>query len=77
MSVEDGVKGVLLEILDIEEKDIVPGAHLMTDLDASSVDLVEIIAGIENEFNIQVSDEDAPKLRTIQTLMDYVRARVA
>jgi acyl carrier protein len=49
----------------------------MTDLEASSVDLVEIIAGIENEFDIQVSDEDAPKIRTVKALMDFVKARAS
>jgi acyl carrier protein len=77
MSVEAGVREVLLEVLDVEEKDIVPTAHLRKDLGASSVDLVEILAGLENEFDIEISDEDAPSLLTVQAVVDYVMKNAA
>ena len=73
MSIEERLTAVLLEILDVEEKDITPTAHLINDLGASSVDLVEIVAGVENEFDIDISDKDAQKIRTVQALIDYVK----
>jgi acyl carrier protein len=73
MSIEEKLKEVLIEILDVEEKDITPNTHLITDLGASSVDLVEIVAGIENEFDIDIPDKDAQKIRTVQALIDYVK----
>jgi acyl carrier protein len=73
MSIEEKLTSVLLEILDVEEKDITPTAHLINDLGASSVDLVEIVAGVENEFDIDISDKDAQKIRTVQALIDYVK----
>ena len=73
MSIEEKLKEVLLEILDVEEEDITPTAHLINDLGASSVDLVEIVAGVENEFDIDISDKDAQKIRTVQALIDYVK----
>jgi len=73
MSVEEKLNAVLLEILDVEEKDITPAAHLINDLGASSVDLVEIVAGVENEFDIDIPDKDAQKIRTVQALIDYIK----
>ena len=77
MSIEEKLNEVLLEILDVEEKDITPTAHLINDLGASSVDLVEIVAGVENEFDIDISDKDAEKIRTVQALIDYVKERAS
>jgi acyl carrier protein len=76
MSIETKVKDILLEIFDVEEKDIVPTAHLRKDLDASSVDLVDLLAAVENEFNIEVSDEDAEDLLTVQAIIDYINENI-
>ena len=73
MSIEERLNAVLLEILDVEEEDITPAAHLINDLGASSVDLVEIVAGVENEFDIDIPDKDAQKIRTVQALIDYIK----
>lgn len=73
MSIEERLTAVLLEILEVEEKDIIPTAHLINDLGASSIDLTEIVAGVENEFDIDISDKDAQKIRTVQALIDYVK----
>jgi len=73
MSIEERLTAVLLEILDVEEREITPTAHLINDLGASSVDLVEIVAGVENEFDIDIADKDAQKIRTVQALIDYVK----
>jgi len=77
MAVEDTVKEILLEILEVDEKDIVPKAHLIKDLSASSVDLVVIMAAVENEFDMDIPDEDAPEIRTVQALMDYIKKKTS
>jgi acyl carrier protein len=72
MSVEVQVKDILLQILDVDEKDLTLSAHLRQNLKASSVDLVEILAALENEFDIEISDEEAQDLLTVQAIVDYV-----
>ena len=72
MTVEGKVKEILLEILDVEGDDILPTAHLRKDLEASSVDWVEILAALENEFEMEISDEEAPNILTVQAVIDYV-----
>ncbi len=72
MSVDMKVKAILLQILDVRDEDIVPTAHLRKDLEASSVDLVEILAALENEFDIAISDEEGQSLLTVQAVIDYV-----
>lgn len=75
MSVEETVKETLLDTLDVDESEITPIAHLRKDLGASSVDLVEILALLENDFDIDIPDEDGPKLLTVQAIIDYVKAK--
>jgi acyl carrier protein len=77
MSVEIKLKDLLLEILDVEEKDILPTSHLRKDLAASSVDLVEILAAVENEFDLDISDGDAETLLTVKAILDYVTDKTA
>jgi acyl carrier protein len=72
MSISVKVKDILLNILDVAEKDIVPKAHLRNDLGATSVDLVEILAALENEFDLEISDEDGQGLLTVRAIIDYV-----
>jgi len=77
MSVEEQVRGILLDILDVAEGDLVPEASLRTDLGASSVDLVEVIAALENEFDMEISDEDAEKMRNVGDIIRYVEGKTA
>lgn len=72
-TIETKVKEILLDMLDVSEEEIIPNASLINDLDASSVDLVEIIAELENEYDIDISDEDAASLRNVQNILDYVK----
>jgi acyl carrier protein len=73
-TIEAKVKDILLELLDTSEEKITPSASLINDLGASSVDLVEILAELENEFDVNISDEEAEGIRTVQSILDYVQS---
>ena len=66
-----------MEILDIEEDDIVPTARLNDDLNAASIDLVDIIAALENTFDVDVDEAQVMKLQTVQDIIDIFKAAIA
>jgi len=74
MSVEDKIKKIIAEKLSVELEEVVPEASFVDDLGADSLDLVELIMSMEEEFDIDISDEDAEKLITVKDAIDYVNA---
>lgn len=66
------VKQILVENLGVSEKELVEGANLVDDLGADSLDSVEIVMELENEFDIEIPDEDAEKLTTVGAIIDAV-----
>ena len=68
----DKIKEIIIEQLSVEEDDITMDTHLMKDLEADSLDAVEIIMAIEDTFGIEIPDEDAEKFQTVEDLVKYV-----
>ncbi len=71
-SVEERVKNIVVEVLGVEEDRISPEARFREDLDADSLDLVELIMQFEEEFGGEISDEDAQKIETVGQAVNYI-----
>jgi acyl carrier protein len=74
MSVEDKIKKIIAEKLSVDIEEVVPEASFVDDLGADSLDLVELIMSMEEEFDIDISDEDAEKLVTVKDAIDYINS---
>jgi acyl carrier protein len=72
MTVEEHVRAIILTILDVKEKDIVPSASLRDDLRATSLDLVDILTAFQNTFDVEIDDQQAAKLNTVQDAVDFL-----
>ena len=72
MSTFDKVKDVIVDKLGVEEDKIKPEAHFVNDLGADSLDTVELIMEFEEEFGIEIPDEDAENITTVGTAVDYI-----
>ncbi len=66
MSVEEKIKKIICEQLEVSEEDVVPEASFVDDLGADSLDQVELIMAMEEEFDISISDEEAEKIITVR-----------
>ena len=76
MSIEDKIKKIIAEKLSVDLDEIVPEASFVDDLGADSLDLVELIMSMEEEFDVEIPDEDAEKLVTVKDALDYVNKHV-
>ena len=74
MSVEDKVQKIIAEKLGISVSDIAPEASFVDDLGADSLDLVELIMSMVEEFDIEISDDDAEKIVLVKDAIDYIQA---
>jgi len=72
MPSEDQVKRIIAEKLSVDLDEVVPEATFTDDLGADSLDLVELIMSMEEEFDIDISDEDAEQLTTVKDAIDYI-----
>ncbi len=68
----DKIKDIIIEQLQVEESDVAMDTNLMKDLSADSLDAVEIIMAIEDEFGIEIPDEEAENIQTVGDLVRYV-----
>ena len=72
MSTFDRVKKVIVEQLDVSEDEVQPTASFVEDLGADSLDVVELVMGLEEEFDIEIPDEDAEKIGRVQDAVNYI-----
>jgi len=71
--IEAEVKRIIKEQLDVDEKDIKPESTFIDDLGADSLGLVELVLAFEEQFEIDIPDEDTEKIRTVQDTIDYIQ----
>ena len=71
-NVGERLKKIVVEQLGVDEADVKPEASFVDDLNADSLDLVELIMSLEEEFGAEISDEDAENIRTVQDAVDYI-----
>ena len=72
MAVEEKVKQIIVEQLGVDEAEVTSNASFVDDLGADSLDQVELIMAFEEAFDIEIPDEDAEKIKTVQDAVDYV-----
>ncbi len=70
--VSERLRKIIVDQLGVDESEVVPSASFVEDLNADSLDLVELIMSLEEEFKLQISDEDAEKITTVQEAEDYI-----
>jgi acyl carrier protein len=75
MSTFDRVKKVVVEQLEVSEEEVTATASFVDDLGADSLDVVELVMGLEEEFDIEIPDEDAEKIATVQDAIDYIEKK--
>ena len=71
------VKDIIIEQLGVNPEEVTEEASFIDDLGADSLDAVELVMAIEDEFGFEISDDDAEKIETVQQAIDYVSGRVA
>ena len=74
---EDRVKEIIASELEVDAKQIVPEAKFIEDLGADSLDIVELVMALEEEFGLDIPDEDADKLKTVGDAMNYLKSHAA
>jgi acyl carrier protein len=74
MSIEDKIIKVIAEKLSVDVADVVLEASMVDDLGADSLDLVELIMSMEEEFDVEIPDEEAEKIITVKDAIDFVKA---
>ena len=72
MSVADKVKNIIMDQLGVEADEVTMGASFTDDLGADSLDIVELVMAFEEEFDIEIPDEEAEKIATVQDAVDYI-----
>lgn len=72
MNVADKIKEAIIDKLGVEEAQITPEASFIDDLGADSLDTVELIMALEEEFDLEIPDEDAEGLTTVKAVVDYI-----
>ena len=74
MAVTDKVKGIIMEQLGVDEEEVTPDASFVDDLGADSLDTVELVMAFEEEFNLEIPDEDAEKITRVKEAVGYIES---
>jgi acyl carrier protein len=74
-AIEEKVIDIIVDKLGVERSEVTPEAVFVDDLGADSLDLVELIMAMEEEFGFEIADEEAEKLRTVQDVINFIKAR--
>ena len=75
--IEEQVKSIVAEQLGVKEEEVTNKASFVDDLGADSLDTVELVMALEEEFETEIPDEDAEKIKTVQQAIDYITQRAA
>ena len=73
MSVEEKVKEIIVDQLGVDENQVVESASFIEDLGADSLDTVELVMALEEEFDVEIPDEEAEKISKVQDAIDYIK----
>ena len=76
MAVADKVKSIIVEQLGVDEEEVTPDASFVDDLGADSLDTVELVMALEEEFETEIPDEEAEKITSVQQAVDYINAHL-
>ncbi|MRX26904.1 acyl carrier protein [Kangiella sp. HZ709] len=75
-NIEERVKNIVVEQLGVKEDEVTTEASFVDDLGADSLDTVELVMALEEEFDTEIPDEEAEKINTVQAAIDYIKANV-
>ena len=75
MALEDKIKDIIVDQLGVDANEVVPEAHFIEDLGADSLDTVELVMAFEEEFDIEIPDEDAEKISTVGSAISYLKEK--
>ncbi|MBI3314861.1 MAG: acyl carrier protein [Candidatus Omnitrophica bacterium] len=77
MAAQDKIKSIIAEQLGVKPEEVTAGASFVDDLGADSLDTVELIMALEEEFNIEIPDEDAEKMKTVGDAIKYIEEKAS
>ena len=75
MAVEERIRKIIAEQLGVEEEDVVPDASFVEDLGADSLDTVELVMALEEEFDVEIPDEDAEQIQKVAQAIEYIKEK--